>query len=67
MKKQNSVYIALVIILTASLACNLGGTAPTATPESESSSTAPTTIKDNMVTFFSALYPVLATYSSARV
>jgi hypothetical protein len=28
MKKQNSIYIALVIILTASLACNLGGTAP---------------------------------------
>jgi hypothetical protein len=28
MKKQNSIYIALVIILTASLACNIGGTAP---------------------------------------
>lgn len=28
MKKQNSIYIALVIILTASLACSVGGTAP---------------------------------------
>jgi len=28
MKKQNSIYIALAIILTASLACNIGGTAP---------------------------------------
>ena len=28
MKKQNSIYFALVIILTASLACSVGGTAP---------------------------------------
>jgi hypothetical protein len=28
MKKQNSIYIALAIILLASLACNIGGTAP---------------------------------------
>ena len=28
MKKQNSIYFALVIILIASLACNIGGTAP---------------------------------------
>jgi len=28
MKKQNSIYIALAIILMASLACNIGGTAP---------------------------------------
>src|SRR3972149_1422464 len=28
MKKQNSIYIALVIILTASAACSVGGTAP---------------------------------------
>ena len=28
MKKQSSIYIALVIILLASLACNIGGTAP---------------------------------------
>lgn len=28
MKKQNSIYIALVILLTASLACGVGGTAP---------------------------------------
>ena len=31
MKNQNSIYFALVIILTTSLACNIGGTAP-ATP-----------------------------------
>ena len=30
MKKQNSIYIALAIILLASLACNIGGTAPSA-------------------------------------
>lgn len=28
MKKQNSIYIAIVIILAASLACNVGGTTP---------------------------------------
>ncbi len=35
MKKQNSVYIALTIILAASLACNIGNTAPSTEVEQE--------------------------------
>ncbi|MBK8782856.1 MAG: hypothetical protein IPO22_13865 [Anaerolineales bacterium] len=40
MKKQNSIYFALVIILMASLACNIGGTAPA----TESGQEEPTTV-----------------------
>lgn len=41
MKKQNFIYFALVLVLLASLACNIGGTAPATT---ESGQEEPTTV-----------------------
>ena len=41
MKIQNSIYIALVILLLASLACNIGGTAPATESRQEPATAAP--------------------------
>ncbi len=40
MKKQNTIYIAIVVILAASLACNVGGTAPATESGQEPTDTA---------------------------
>ena len=44
MKKQNSIYIALVILLLASLACNIGGTAPATESGQDPATAAPVVV-----------------------